>query len=54
MVNRETGPDLTNLSVGVLCTFRQENVVIVAEIEAIYQQVRVDPNDLMTLKPGTS
>ena len=44
------GPDLTNSLVGVLCRFRQENVAIVADIEAMYHQVRVDPNDIDALK----
>ena len=44
------GPDLTNSLVGVLCRFRQENVAIVADAEAMYHQVRVNPNDADALK----
>ena len=44
------GPDLTNSLVGVLCRFRQENVAIVADVEAIYHQVSVNPNDTDALK----
>ena len=44
------GPDLTNSLVGVLCRFRQENVAIFADVEAMYHQVRVNPNDTDALK----
>lgn len=44
------GPDLTNKLVGVLCRFRQESVVLTADIEAMYHQVRVDPIDANALK----
>lgn len=39
------GPDLTNLLVGVLTRFRKEPVVLMADIEAMYHQVRVPPED---------
>ena len=35
------GPDLTNLLVGVLVRFRKENVAVMADIEAMFHQVRV-------------
>ena len=41
------GPDMTNSLVGVLCRFRQEDV---ADVEAMYHQVRVNPNDIGALK----
>ena len=44
------GPDLTNSLVGVLCRFRPENVAIVADVEAMYHQVHVNPNDTDALK----
>ena len=37
------GPDLTNKLVGVLCRFRQENIALVCDIEAMYHQVKVNP-----------
>ena len=37
------GPDLTNKLVGVLCRFRQENIAFVCDIEAMYHQVKVNP-----------
>lgn len=39
------GPDLTNLLVGVLTRFRKEPVVLMADIEAMYHQVRVPAED---------
>ena len=39
------GPDLTNSLIGVLCRFRQKQVAIVANIQAMYHQVRVEPKD---------
>ena len=44
------GPDLTNSLIGVLCRFRQEEIAIVADIEAMYHQVRVDPKDIGALR----
>ena len=44
------GPDLTNSLIGVLCRFRQEKVAIVADIQAMYHQVRVDPKDIGALR----
>ncbi len=42
------GPDQTNQLVGVLSRFRQKTVGMVAEVEAIFHQVLVDPNDCDT------
>ena len=44
------GSDLTNSLIGVLCRFRQEKVAIVAYIQAMYHQVRVDPKDIGALR----
>ena len=46
------GPDLTNNLIGVLCRFRQYPVALMADIEAMFHQVRVnleDPNALRFL-----
>jgi hypothetical protein len=37
------GPDMTNTLVGVLLRFRQEPVALIADIEAMFHQVRVQP-----------
>lgn len=44
-INKElmSGPDLTNQIVGVLLKFRQEHVAFMADIEAMFYQVRVPP-----------
>ena len=39
------GPDLANSLIGVLLRFRQENVAVMADIEAMYHQVRVPDDD---------
>ena len=39
------GPDLTNSLVGVLTRFRQEPVAFMADIEAMFYQVPVQPSD---------
>lgn len=39
------GPDLTNSLVGVLTRFREEPVALMADIEAMFHQVRVAPSD---------
>ena len=44
------GPDLTNKLVGVLIRFRQEHVAIMADIEAMFCQVRVTPKDQDVLR----
>lgn len=37
----QQGPDLTNSLVGVLVRFRQTNIVVMADMEAMFHQVRV-------------
>ncbi|XP_022111166.1 uncharacterized protein LOC110990463 [Acanthaster planci] len=44
------GPDFTNSLVGVLTRFRQETVALVADIEAMFHQVRVPPRDSNALR----
>ena len=44
------GPDQTNQLVGVLSRFRQETVGMVADIEAMFHQVLVDPKDCDSLR----
>ena len=44
------GPDMTNHMYGVLLRWRQENVVIMADIEAMFYQVRVTPGDCDMLR----
>ncbi|KAK3727377.1 hypothetical protein QZH41_006033 [Actinostola sp. cb2023] len=44
------GPDLTNSLVGVLTRFRQEPVALMADIEAMFYQVRVRPSDRNCLR----
>ena len=39
------GPDFLNSLVGVLCRFRMNKIAIVADIEAMYHQIKVDPKD---------
>ena len=43
------GPDLANSVVGVLIRFRQEPVAVVADIQGMFHQVRVEPKDCDTL-----
>ena len=43
------GPDLTNSLVGVLTRFRQEAVGLVADVEAMFRQVNVVPEDRKAL-----
>ena len=40
-----TGPDLTNSLVGVLTRFRQHPIALMADIEAMFNQVRASPSD---------
>ena len=40
-----SGPDLTNSIVGVLTRFRQEQVALPADVEAMFHQVGVSPDD---------
>ena len=44
------GPDLTNSLVGVLTRFREESVALMADIEAMFHQVRVKPDDSNALR----
>ena len=44
------GPDLTNNLVGVLIRFRQEPVALMADIESMFHQVRVRPEDCDALR----
>jgi len=44
------GPDLTNKLVGVLIRFRQEHIALMADIEAMFCQVRVAPRDQDVLR----
>lgn len=43
------GPDLTNNLVGVLCRFRKESIAFMCDIEAMFHQIKVNPEnrDLM-------
>ena len=42
------GPDLTNSLVGVLTSFRQEAVALLADVEAMFRQFKVVPADCNT------
>ena len=44
------GPDLTNSLLGVLTRFRQNPIAIVADIEAMFHHVLVDPKDQDALR----
>ncbi|XP_068758062.1 uncharacterized protein [Montipora capricornis] len=44
------GPDLTNTLFGVLMRFRQERIAIMADIEAMFYQVRVTEEDRTFLR----
>ena len=44
------GPDLNNTLVGVLLRFRQDKIAIVADIEAMFHQVKVEPKDCNALR----
>eukprot|EP00794_Sanderia_malayensis_P021143 gene21143-biopygen14691 len=44
------GPDFTNSLVGVLLRFRQENVALIANVEAMFHQVRVKEDDVSALR----
>ena len=44
------GPDLTNPLVGVLIRFRQEAIAMAADIEPMFHQVYVDPQDRHPLR----
>lgn len=40
------GPNLTNSLIGVLVRFCQENVAIMADIEKMFHQVKIAPQDI--------
>ena len=44
------GPDLNNNLIGVLMRFRQEKFSIIADIESMFHQARVDPRDRDALR----
>ena len=44
------GPDMTNTVIGVLTCFRQERTAIIADIESMFYQVRVRPDDSDVLR----
>ena len=44
------GPDMTNTLIGVLTRFRQERIAIMADIESMFYQVRVRPDDSHVLR----
>ena len=44
------GPDLTNKLISVLLKFRQGHVPLLADIEGMYYQVKVDPDDRDALR----
>ena len=44
------GPDLTNKLVGVLLRFREESFALMADIEAMYHQIKVHPDDVDALR----
>ncbi|GAA6087285.1 uncharacterized protein LOC112138581 [Tachysurus ichikawai] len=44
------GPDLTSSLIGVVTRFRKEPVVIMADIESMFHQVRVPPQDADLLR----
>ena len=44
------GPDFTNSLVGVLTRFRQERVALMSDVESMFYQVRVQPDDRSALR----
>lgn len=44
------GPDLTNTLVGVLTRFRHNHIALMSDIEAMYHQVKVPPEDTDMLR----
>ena len=44
------GPDLTNSLIGVLCRFRSEPIALMADVEAMFHQVRVTSDDVSALR----
>ena len=45
-----TGPDILNTLLGILLRFRQENVAVVADVEAMHHRVLVYPEDQKFLR----
>ena len=43
-------PDLTNTLVGVLTRFREEPIALMSDVEAMFHQVRVHPDDCNALR----
>lgn len=44
------GPDLTSTLIGVIMRFRQEPVTIMADVEAMFHQVKVPPEEADLLR----
>ena len=44
------GPDLANSLVGVLTRFRKNKVTLVADVKAMFHQIKVDPHDQNMLR----
>ena len=44
------GPDLINNLIGILVRFRQDPIALIADIEAMFHQVRVTPDDCDALR----
>jgi len=44
------GPDQANKVVGVLLRFRKKPVALMADVEAMYQQLKVHPDDVDALR----
>ena len=44
------GPDLVNSLVGVLTRFRKNKVALVADVKAMFHQIKVDPRDQNALR----
>ena len=45
-----TGPDLLSSLIGVLLRFQNNNTAIIADVEAMFHQVRVKPSDCDSLR----
>ena len=44
------GPDLANSLVGVLTRFRKNKVALVADVKAMFRQIKVHPRDQNALR----
>ena len=49
-MEHRSGPDLTNQTVGVLLRFREEQIAVTGDIEAMYHQVKVPENQRYFLR----